>query len=227
MILFIDTAFDKTTLALKVSGKIYKEIISEKINISQVIIKRTSGLIKKAKLKKENIDVISFNQGPGNFTSLRISLAYIKAIAFYLKIPVVSLNSFQILAISRPHINKQHPIIVAIDARMKEIYWVKYQNYSDIFSKHNIYNLTSEDNLRKELENFNRLEINIIKSNAVILQEDKKVNYLTKEIVIENYDTDLFNIFSLIEKKIESNDVENIQDINLLYIRNNVANKIK
>ena len=114
MILFIDTAFDKTTLALKVSGKIYKEIISEKINISQVIIKRTSGLIKKAKLKKENIDVISFNQGPGNFTSLRISLAYIKAIAFYLKIPVVSLNSFQILAMSRPHINKQHPIIVAI-----------------------------------------------------------------------------------------------------------------
>ena len=95
MILFIDTAFDKTTLALKEDGKIYHEIISEKINISRVIIERTSDLLKKAELKKENIKIIGFNQGPGNFTSLRISLAYIKAIAFHLKVPIVSFNSFQ------------------------------------------------------------------------------------------------------------------------------------
>jgi len=227
MIFFIDTAFDKTTLALKVGGIIYEEIINEKINISQVIIEQTSSLIKKAKLKKENIDVIAFNQGPGNFTSLRISLAYIKAIAFYLKIPVVSFNSFQILAMSTPHINKKYPIIVAVDARMKELYWVKYQNYSDIFSKHNIYNLTSEDNFYKELEPFNGSKTNIIKSNADILQEHNTSDYFTKKIVIEKYDINLFNIFNVIEKKIESDDVENIQDINLLYIRNNVAKKIK
>ena len=163
MILFIDTAFDKTTLALKEDGKIYHEIISEKINISRVIIEQTSDLLKKAELKKENIKIIGFNQGPGNFTSLRISLAYIKAIAFHLKVPIVSFNSFQILAMSTPGINKKYPIIVAVDARMNEVYWVKYKNFHDIFFKSDIYNLTSEDFLRKELENFNNKEINLIK----------------------------------------------------------------
>jgi tRNA threonylcarbamoyl adenosine modification protein YeaZ len=227
MILFIDTAFDKTTLALKEDGKIYHEIISEKINISQVIIERTRDLLKKAELKKENIKIIGFNQGPGNFTSLRISLAYIKAIAFHLKVPIVSFNSFQILAMSTPSINKKYPIIVAVDARMNEVYWVKYKNFHDIFSKSDIYNLTPEDFLHKELENFNNKEINLIKNSNNILQKYNRPDGFIKEITIENYDIDLCGIFTSIEKKIECNDVKNIHDINLLYIRNDIAKKIK
>ena len=227
MILFIDTAFDKTTLALKEDGKIYHEIISEKINISRVIIERTSDLLKKAELKKENIKIIGFNQGPGNFTSLRISLAYIKAIAFHLKVPIVSFNSFQILAMSTPSINKKYPIIVAVDARMNEVYCVKYKNFHDIFSKSDIYNLTSEDFLHKELENFNNKEINLIKNSNNILQKYNRPDGFIKEITIENYDIDLRGIFTSIEKKIECNDVKNIHDINLLYIRNDIAKKIK
>ena len=227
MILFIDTAFDKTTLALKEGGKIYHDTISEKTNISQVIIERTSGLLKKSKLKKESIKVIGFNQGPGNFTSLRISLAYIKAIAFHLKVPIVSFNSFQILAMSTRKINKKYPIIVAVDARMNEVYWVKYKNFSDIFSKSDIYNLTSEDFLHKELESFNDKEVNLIKNNNNILQEYNRPDCFAKEIIIENYDIDLLSIFKSIEKKIECDDVKNIDDINLLYIRNDIAKKIK
>jgi len=227
MILFIDTAFDKTTLALKEGGTIHQEIISEKINISQVIIERTRDLLTKAKLKKENIKIIGFNRGPGNFTSLRISLAFIKAIAFHLKIPVVSFNSFQILAMSTLHINKKYPIIVAVDARMNEVYWVKYKNFNDIFSKSNLYNLTSENFLRKELEGFNDKEINLIKNNSNILQEYNKTGCFVKETTIENYNINLLSIFKGIEEKIECNDVSNIHDINLLYIRNNIAKKIK
>tara|TARA_B110000240_G_scaffold191671_1_gene234604 strand:- start:52 stop:741 length:690 start_codon:yes stop_codon:yes gene_type:complete len=227
MILFIDTAFDKTTLALKQGGTIYQEIISERINISQVIIERTRSLLKKAQLKKENIKIIAFNQGPGNFTSLRISLAFIKAIAFHLKIPVISFNSFQVLAMSALHINKKYPIIVAVDARMNEVYWVKYKNFSDIFSKNNIYNLTSENFLYKELEDFNGKEINLIKNNSNILQEYNKVGPLVKVITIENCNIDLLSIFKGIEKKIECNDLRNTHDINLLYMRNNIAKKIK
>ena len=227
MILFIDTAFDKATLSLKDGGAIYQETISEKINISQVIIERTRDLLKKAKLKKENIKIIAFNQGPGNFTSLRISLAYIKAIAFHLKISVVSFNSFQILAMSALNINKKYPIIVAVDARMNEVYWVKYKNFSDIYSKSNIYNLTSEDCFYKNLEGFKDKEVNLIKNSGNILQEHNKTGLFLKEITIENYNIDLPSIFKGIEKKIECNDVRNIHDINLLYIRNNIASKIK
>ncbi len=78
---------------------------------------------------------------------------------------------------STSHINKKYPIIVAVDARMNEVYWVKYKNFSDIFSKNNIYNLTPENFLYKELEDFNGKEMNLIKNNSNIVHESADVVY--------------------------------------------------
>ena len=97
MIFFIDTAFDITKLAIKKENFFYEEIIDANTNISQVLIDRTKIILDKSKSKKKDIKLIIFNQGPGNFTSLRVALAYIKAIAFYINIPIITLNSFQIL----------------------------------------------------------------------------------------------------------------------------------
>ena len=72
MIFFIDTAFDVTTIAIKKEEKFYKEIIDTDTNISQVLIDRTRAILDKSKSKKKDIKLIIFNQGPGNFTSLRI-----------------------------------------------------------------------------------------------------------------------------------------------------------
>ena len=102
MILYIDTAFDKTILAIKKDGKIFEEKINENTNISQILVQKTDDLLKKIGIKKTDIKLIGFNKGPGNFTSLRVALAYVKAIGYYLNIPVVALNSFQILALSKP-----------------------------------------------------------------------------------------------------------------------------
>ena len=79
MILFIDTAFNKTILAIKKNDKIFKKEIKSDINISQVLIEETKEILKEAKIDKKDIKLLSFNNGPGNFTSLRISLAYIKS----------------------------------------------------------------------------------------------------------------------------------------------------
>ena len=64
-----------------------------------------------------------------------MALAYIKAMAFYINIPIITLNSFQILALSANKNYNEYPLIVAIDARMNEVYYVKYTSYSDIFVK--------------------------------------------------------------------------------------------
>ena len=81
--------------------------------------------------------------------------------------------------------------------------------------------------MHKELENFNNKEINLIKNSNNILQKYNRPDGFIKEINIENYDIDLRSIFTSIEKKIECSDVKNTHDINLLYIRNNIAKKIK
>ena len=79
MIFFIDTAFDITKLAIKKENSFYEETIDANTNISQVLIDRTKIILDKSRSKKKDIKLIIFNQGPGNFTSLRVALAYIKA----------------------------------------------------------------------------------------------------------------------------------------------------
>ncbi len=224
MIFFIDTAFDITTLAIKKDGNIYKETIEEKINISQALIDRTKNLFNKAGANKKDIKLISFNQGPGNFTSLRVSLSYIKAVAYYLNIPIVKLNSFQILAMSSFEKNNINPVIVAIDARMNEIYWVVYKNYLQIYSKINNYNITSEKIYYEKLSELNIKEHTIIKNNLNILQNHKKRYPSSKEYIIESIKIDLPNIFDAIEK-MSIDGVSSIDEVNLLYIRDNVAKK--
>jgi len=230
MIFFIDTAFDITTLAIKKDGKVYKEIIEEKINISQVLIDRTKKLFNQASANKKDIKLISFNQGPGNFTSLRVALSYIKAVGFYLNVPVIKLNSFQILAMSSfkamSSFNKDNsdPVIVVIDARMNEIYWTVYKNYSHIYLEKDNYNITSENEYHEKLVDLNLKEHNIIKNNGNILHDYKKNYPLSKEYIVESKKIDLPNIFEAIEKMSVDNK-SNIDEVNLLYIRENIAKK--
>ena len=58
MILFINTAFDKTVLALKKDKKIFIEEINEDIKISQKLVEQTDIILKKAGDKKTIVCVV-------------------------------------------------------------------------------------------------------------------------------------------------------------------------
>jgi len=225
MILFIDTAFNKTILAVKKNNKIFKKEIKSDKNISQALIEKTKEILEEAELEKRDIKLLSFNNGPGNFTSLRISLAYIKSISFYLKIPVIPINSFQVLALSLKEVNSTSPIIIAIDARMNEIYWVYYQNFSEVFFQNKKYNLTSEKDLCKNIENLSLDNLVLIQNNENILKR-KDNNILFFDIkTIDSCKTYLKEVFLYIEDYFERGLFKNSDKINLLYIRDKVAKK--
>lgn len=225
MILFIDTAFNKTILAVKKNNEIFQKEIKSDKNISQTLIEETKEILEEAKLDKRDIKLLSFNNGPGNFTSLRISLTYIKSISFYLQIPVIPINSFQILALALKKVNTSSPIIIAIDARMNEIYWVYYQNFSEVFFQNKKYNLTSEIDMYEKIENLSLDNLVLIQNNENILKR-KNNNILFSEIkIIDSCKTHLKEIFSYIDEYFERGLVKNSDKINLLYIRDKVAKK--
>ena len=225
MILFIDTAFNKTILAVKKNDKIFKKEIKSNKNISQVLIEETKEILKEAKLEKKDIKLLSFNNGPGNFTSLRISLAFIKSISFYLQIPVIPINSFQILALALKKENTISPIIITIDARMNEIYWTYYENFPEVFLPKTKYNLTSEIEMYKKIGN-SFLDNSVLIQNGENILKRKDDNTLFSEIkTIYNCKAYLKVIFSYIEKSFDKGLVKNSDKINLLYIRDKVAKK--
>ena len=225
MILYIDTAFDETILAVKKDEKIFVEKISKNINISQTLIEKTRYIFDKIGKEKQDIEVIGFNNGPGNFTSLRVALAYIKAISYYLKIPVVPLNSFQVLALSilRPDHNSN--TIIAVDARMNEIYWARYKNYSEILDNQSDYNLTSESKFYQSIVDKNLKKQTLIKNNFNILKDETINSSTFDEITIYENMNAMDPIFSFIERSLSKNLVKSVDKVNLLYLRDDVARK--
>ena len=222
MILYIDTAFDETTLAIKKDKKIFEEKISKNTNISQILIEKTKHIFKKIGVEKEEIDAIGFNNGPGNFTSLRVALAYVKAISYYLSIPVIPINSFQVLLLSSYEVSDENQILLAIDAKMNEVYWVYCNHYSDLFLNRTNFNLTSEYEIYENIKNFNAKNLKLIKNNSNILNNTDKNNLFFDKIIKHKNKENLEHIFSYIEK----HQVDNTNEVNLLYVRNNVAKKM-
>ena len=222
MILYIDTAFDETTLAIKKDKKIFEEKISKNTNISQILIEKTKHIFKKIGVEKEEIDAIGFNNGPGNCTSLRVALAYVKAISYYLSIPVIPINSFQVLLLSSHEVSDENQILLAIDAKMNEVYWVYCNHYSDLFLNRTNFNLTSEYEIYENIKNFNAKNLKLIKNNSSILNNTNKNNLFFDKIIKHKNKENLEYIFSYIEK----HQVDNTNEVNLLYVRNNVAKKM-
>lgn len=224
MILFIDTAFENTILAIKKNDKIFEKSIDANINISQVLINETKKLLKKANLEKKDIAAIGINNGPGNFTSLRVAIAYVKAISYYLNVPVIPINSFQAAALSQDETKSDSKIIVAIDARMNEVYWTMYKDRSHIYSNNPICNLNSEHKMIENIKNFNLKKFTLIKNNN-ILNKNNFDNTFPNVKIIDDYKINLKKIFSFIEKNLNENLIKNYNSIKLLYVRDNVAKK--
>ena len=224
MILFIDTAFENTILAVKKNDKIFEKTIDDNINISLALINETKKILKKANIDKKDITAVGINNGPGNFTSLRVAIAHIKAISYYLNVPVIPINSFQAIALSQDETKSDSKIIVAIDARMNEVYWTIYRDRSHIYLNDPICNLSSEHEMIENLKNFNLKKFTLIKNNN-ILNKNNFNNIFPNVKIIDGYKINLEKIFSFIEKNLNENLIKNYNSIKLLYVRDNVAKK--
>ncbi len=71
-----------------------------------------------AGLELTDTDGIAFGAGPGSFTGLRIACGVAQGLAFAAGLPVIGISTLQAVAQQSTH----DKIIVALDARMGEIY---------------------------------------------------------------------------------------------------------
>ena len=85
MELFINTTSNKKSIV-----RVKKTEITRiyKTPRGQDILSLVNAVLKKAKVKKEDLKSIKVNPGPGSFTSTRVGVAVANALGFALKIPV-------------------------------------------------------------------------------------------------------------------------------------------
>lgn len=83
-------------------------------------------LLAEAGLSKQSINGVVFSQGPGGFTGLRVACGLAQGLALGLHIPAIPVSSLQASAFLSQHFLQEGIIVVALDARMQEVYLAAY-----------------------------------------------------------------------------------------------------
>jgi len=163
LILNIDTALNTAYIALSENEKGLGSAINETTTdhaawLHPAIYK----LMEESGRRVAALNAIGVSIGPGSFTGLRIGLSTAKGLCFALKIPLITINTLEIMAFSAINdIKKHHPdlfgpdllICPMIDARRMEVFTAVYSSsLKEIYAAHSriLDTLAFEELLRRQ-----------------------------------------------------------------------------
>ena len=102
-------------------------------------------VLKSAGIALEQVDGLAIDIGPGSFTGLRIGVAFVKALAFRLKKPVVGVPSLDVMAANL--LFAPHLVCPVVDAKQKKLYAALYRTTDGRLAKQSDYHLLTVEEL--------------------------------------------------------------------------------
>lgn len=221
-ILGIDTSTMAANVAVLEDDKLICEYtINTKKTHSQKLMPMIENMLKLSDIEIKDIDAIGICVGPGSFTGLRIGMATAKAMSHVNNIPLIGVNSLEILGANMDLCNKK--ICSILDAQRNQVYTCKYiveENKSKELEEIRIMPI---DDLLEELSATN--EEWVIVGEAVYKYKEKieSVSNITIPYSV-NHITKASSLCVVAKNKFEQNiEVHNCYDINPMYIRKSQA----
>lgn len=220
-ILSFDSSTKAASIALQVDDVLLGEIvINDKRTHSQKLMPMLDSLMELADTKIDEIDLIGVCIGPGSFTGIRIALATVKAISHVKDIPIVAVDSLEMLAQNVS--NTEKVILPILDAQADNVYAGLYKAENNKLEKILGAEVISIDQLIDEISSSDsqylvlgegtlkhREKLNI--ENVEFVSADKNVSRASSICVLARY-------------KFENGvDIKNAYDLEALYIRKSQA----
>jgi len=121
-ILNIETATKNCSVAIAKEGKtiLCKEIAEEGYSHAERLHVFIEEIIKEAGITFQDLSAVAVSQGPGSYTGLRIGVSAAKGLCFALDIPLIAVDTLQVLA-SQATVS-DGLVIPMLDARRMEVY---------------------------------------------------------------------------------------------------------
>lgn len=121
-ILNLETATKNCSVSISQDGKtiLCKEMAEAGYSHAEKLHVFIEESLKESKLSFNDLSAIAVSQGPGSYTGLRIGVSAAKGLGFALNLPLISVDTLQVLA-SQLSIT-EGVIIPMIDARRMEVY---------------------------------------------------------------------------------------------------------
>ncbi|OWF65707.1 tRNA (adenosine(37)-N6)-threonylcarbamoyltransferase complex dimerization subunit type 1 TsaB [Polynucleobacter hirudinilacicola] len=137
-ILAIDTSTAWCSVALSLGDQapiLRHELVSA--GASQLLLPWVDSLLQQAHLKLSDLNAIAVGIGPGAFTGVRLGVAAVQGLAISCDLPILPVSSLDAIAAQLVKENsfkqvKPKYFAIAIDARMDEIYWAKFESSTEM-----------------------------------------------------------------------------------------------
>lgn len=129
VILALDSSTDACSVALYTNGLVTSSFELAAKSHTQRLLPMVDELLSGQGIGLADLDAIAFGRGPGSFTGLRICMGIVQGLAFGANLPVIPVSTLEAMALGYYRANPActQPVMVALDARMNEIYCCAYQ----------------------------------------------------------------------------------------------------
>ena len=225
-LLAIDTSSAWCSVALSLgdsASELRHELVSA--GASQLLLPWIEDLLSQANERLSNLDAIAIGVGPGAFTGVRLGVAVVQGLATSANLPVLPVASLDAIAAEVVKTTQYKNIVpkyfaIAIDARMDEIYWAKYEQ-KDLQS---LPKRIGEIHLSKP-EEIDLKDITYLAGSAIAAYGDRlfsehslSSSALDSEIMIS-----ALGVMEVAKNMLQLGLQINVHDLEPLYIRNKVA----
>jgi tRNA threonylcarbamoyladenosine biosynthesis protein TsaB len=124
IILSIETSTTVCSAALHREGKLLANEITEVPNsAASLLAVMIDKVLKTSGFSSHDLGAVAVSAGPGSYTGLRIGVATAKGICYALDIPLIAINSLELMAAQVNESNVRHSLLCPmIDARRMEVY---------------------------------------------------------------------------------------------------------
>lgn len=126
-ILALDTATEALSVSLEVDERRIDRYVELDRGHAELLLPMVEEVLAEGGISLTSLDAIAFGRGPGGFTGVRLAASVVQGLAFGADVGVVPVSNLEAVAYrtaqTTPGVSR---ILVANDARMREVYWACY-----------------------------------------------------------------------------------------------------
>lgn len=126
-LLAFDTSASACSVALLNKDHVISHHQTAPMQQASLILPMIKQVLEEASLTFDQLDAIAYGYGPGSFTGIRLASSVAQGIGFVFSLPIFQISSLAAIAQAAFDEHGKHRILVALDARMQEIYWGEFE----------------------------------------------------------------------------------------------------
>lgn len=125
-ILALDASTEACSVALWHDGLVFERYAVLPRGHAQALLDMVDELLREAGVRPDEPRLVVYGRGPGAFTGVRIGVGVAQGLAFGADVPVYGVSTLAMVAQGCHRRSRAQRVLVAMDARMGEVYWACY-----------------------------------------------------------------------------------------------------